>query len=93
MQKSLAIGGKIAVIGRADISAPIYLESFQVRAGQIFGSQGHSGSGIFPSVIRLFASGKIDMTKIITGRYALSEFMEAMKQASKRVDSKITIKP
>jgi len=93
MQKSLAIGGKIAVIGRADISAPIYLESFQVRAGQIFGSQGHSGSGIFPSVIRLFASGKIDMTKIITSRYALSEFMEAMKQASKRVDSKITIKP
>jgi len=93
MEKSLAIGGKIAVIGRADVRAAIYLESFQVRASQIFGSQGHSGSGIFPSVIRLFASGKMDMTKIITRRYALSEFMDAIGQASKRVDSKITVKP
>lgn len=93
MEKSLAIGGKIAVIGRADVRAAIYLESFQVRASQIFGSQGHSGSGIFPSVIRLFASGKMDMTKIITRRYALSEFMDAISQASKRVDSKITVRP
>ena len=93
MERSLAIGGKIAVIGRADVRAAIYLESFQVGASQIFGSQGHSGSGIFPNVIRLFASGKVDMTKIITRRYALSEFMDAIKQASKRVDSKITVKP
>ncbi|MEM2886410.1 MAG: scyllo-inosose 3-dehydrogenase [Thermoproteota archaeon] len=93
MEKSLAIGGKIAVIGRADVLAPVYLESFQVRAGQIFGSQGHSGSGIFPNVIRLFASGKIDMTRIITRRYSLSEFGDAVKQASKRVDAKITVKP
>jgi len=93
MEKSLAIGGKIAVIGRADVRVAIYLESFQVRASQIFGSQGHSGSGIFPSVIRLFASGKMDMTKIITRRYALSEFMDAIRQASKRLDSKITVKP
>jgi len=93
MEKSLAIGGKIAVIGRADVRVAIYLESFQVRASQIFGSQGHSGSGIFPSVIRLFASGKMDMTKIITRRYALSEFMDAIGQASKRVDSKITVRP
>jgi len=93
MEKSLAIGGKIAVIGRADVRVAIYLESFQIRASQISGSQGHSGSGIFPSVIRLFASGKMDMTKIITRRYALSEFMDAIRQASKRLDSKITVKP
>lgn len=93
MEKSLAIGGKIAVIGRADIRVPIYMESFQVRASQIFGSQGHSGSGVFPGVIRLFASGKIDMTRIITRRYVLPDFMDAIKQASKRVDSKITVKP
>jgi threonine dehydrogenase-like Zn-dependent dehydrogenase len=93
MERSMAVGGKVAVIGRADVRAPVYLEAFQTGAAQIFGSQGHSGSGIFPNVIRLFASGKIDMTKIITRRYRLPEFMDAIEQASRRVDSKITVRP
>jgi len=69
------------------------MENFQVRAAQIYGSQGHSGYGTFMNVIRLMASGKIDMTKIITRRYKLSNVLEAMEQAKKRVDAKITIKP
>jgi len=93
MQKCLAIGGKITWIGRADVEAPIFMENFQVRAAQIYGSQGHSGYGTFMNVIRLMASGKIDMTKIITRRYKLSNILEAMEQAKKRVDAKITIKP
>jgi hypothetical protein len=93
MEKSLAINGKIAWIGRADIVAPIFLEYFQVRRSQIFGSQGHSGHGIFKNVIRLMAAGKVDMTKIITRKYKLEDVLEAMEQATKRVDAKITIKP
>jgi len=93
MEKSLAIGGKITWIGRADVQAPIFLENFQVRAGQVYGSQGHSGHGNFVNVIRLMAAGKIDMTKIITRRYRLDETLSAMEQATKRVDAKITLKP
>jgi len=93
MEKSLAIGGKITWIGRADVQAPIFLENFQVRAGQVYGSQGHSGHGNFMNVIRLMAAGKIDMTKIITRRYRLDEALGAMEQATKRVDAKITLKP
>jgi len=93
MEKSLAIGGKIAWIGRADVEAPIFLERFQVRASQVYGSQGHSGHGNFMNVIRLMAAGKIDMTKIITRRYSLDKAVEALNQATKRVDAKITIKP
>lgn len=92
MERSLAINGKIAWIGRGAEVTPIYLERFQVRRSQIFGSQGHSGHGIFPSVIRLMASGRIDMTKIITRRYTLSDAVEALEQARKREDGKITIK-
>jgi len=93
MQRSLAIGGKIAWIGRAPSEVPIYLEVFQVRRGQIFGSQGHSGWGTFRNVIRLMAAGKIDMTKIITSRFSLDDVEKAFEKAKKREDGKITIKP
>lgn len=93
MEKALAIGGKITWIGRADVQAPVFLENFQVRAGQVVGSQGHSGHGNFMNVIRLMAAGKVDMTKIVTGRFRLDEALKAMEQATKRVDAKITMKP
>jgi len=93
MEKSLAIGGKIAWIGRADVEAPIFLETFQVRASQVYGSQGHSGHGNFMNVIRLMAGGKIDMTKIITRKYPLDKAVEAIQQVTKKEDAKVTIKP
>lgn len=93
MERCLAINGSIAWIGRATVTAPVFLERFQVRRSQIYGSQGHSGHEVFKNVIRLMASGKIDMTRIITRRYSLDEAVDAMNQATKRVDAKITIKP
>jgi len=93
MEKALAINGKIAWIGRAAKAAPITMERFQTRRGQVFGSQGHSGDEIFPNVIRLMASGRIDMTKIITKKFKLEEGIKALQEASKRVDAKITVKP
>ncbi len=93
MQKSLAIGGKVVWIGRAPQEVPIYFEIFQIRRAQVFGSQGHSGWGTFRNVIRLMAAGKIDMTKIITSRFKLSEALQAFERAKKRIDGKITIKP
>ena len=92
MEKSMAIGGKITCIGRADIQAPIFLENFQLNASQIYGSQGHSGYGTFMNVIRLIASGSLDMTPIITQRFKLPEVLKAMDQATKRIDAKILIK-
>lgn len=93
MQKSLAIGGKIAWIGRAPMAVPIYLEIFQVRRAQLFGSQGHSGWRTFGNVIRLMAAGRIDMAQIITSRFKLDDVEKAFERAHKRIDGKITIKP
>jgi threonine dehydrogenase-like Zn-dependent dehydrogenase len=92
MEKCLAIGAKIVWIGRADKEAPIYLELFQTHAAQLYGAQGHSGYGTFWNVIRLMASGKIDMRKIVTGRHPLGNFNEAVERLSKRIDAKILIK-
>lgn len=93
MEKSLAINGKIAQVGRAATRVPMYLETLQVRRGQVFGSQGHSGHGIFPGVIRLMASGLIDMTQIITARYSLDEVVDAIAKSVSREDGKIMVKP
>lgn len=93
MQTSLAINGKIVIIGRAAEQVPMYLEHLQVRRAQIYGSQGHSGHAIFPSVIRLMGSGRIDMTKAITSVRPLSEAVAAIEHLSKaRADGKVMIK-
>jgi threonine dehydrogenase-like Zn-dependent dehydrogenase len=93
MEKALAINGKIVQVGRAAERVPMYLEAFQVRRGQLFGSQGHSGDEIFPNVIRLMASGAIDNRPMITARYKLSEAVEAIKRSGSRTDGKIMVKP
>ncbi len=92
MEAALAIGGKIVMIGRAAERAPIYLEHFQTHAAQIYGAQGHSGYGNFPSVIRLMAAGRIDLTPIITSRFPLDRGVEAVQQATRREDGKIMIR-
>ena len=93
MEKALAINGKIVQIGRAARRVPMYLEAFQVRRGQAFGAQGHSGHETFPNVIRLVASGRLDLSSIITARYGLDKAVEAIAKSRERRDGKILVKP
>ena len=92
MEAAMSVGGKIVMIGRASERAPVYLEHFQTHAAQIFGAQGHSGYGNFPSVIRLMASGRIDLTPIITSRFTLDQGVQAIEKATRREDGKVMIK-
>lgn len=92
MEQCLAINGKIAQVGRAATRVPMYLEMLQVRRGQVFGSQGHSGDGIFPSVISMMAAGLIDTRKMITARYPLDEVVKAIAKGTERKDAKIMVK-
>jgi threonine dehydrogenase-like Zn-dependent dehydrogenase len=92
-EKCMAIGGKVVDIGRADKAAPVFFELYQVRSLQAYGSQGHAGNGVWPNVIRLVASGRLDTTKIITGRYRIEEVSKALDRLKSREDAKITIKP
>ena len=92
MELSLAINGKIAQVGRAATRVPMYLERFQVRHAQFFGSQGHSGNGIFPHVISMMAAGLIDLTQVITARYPLEQAVEAIRASSDRAGGKIMVR-
>ncbi|MBM3471030.1 MAG: zinc-binding dehydrogenase [Armatimonadetes bacterium] len=93
MEESLAVGGKIVIIGRASERVPMYLEHFQTRAAQLYGAQGHSGYGNFPSVIRLMAARRIDMTQVVTNRFPLDRGVEAIQTATKREGGKILVLP
>ena len=93
MEKALAINAKVVQIGRAAQRVPMYLETFQVRRSQIFGAQGHSGDENFPNVIRLVASGRLDLSPIITARYALAQTVDAIAKSTQRTDGKILVKP
>jgi threonine dehydrogenase-like Zn-dependent dehydrogenase len=92
MERALAVNGKIAQVGRAATKVPIYLERFQVRHAQFFGSQGHSGNGIFPHVISMMAAGLIDMTRIITARYTLDQAVDAIRASTGRTGGKVMVR-
>jgi threonine dehydrogenase-like Zn-dependent dehydrogenase len=93
IERSLAIVGSVVWIGIADQEAPIWLERFQTRAAQLFGSQGHAGNAVFPSVIRMIESGILDPAPIITTRYRLSDVLEAFERAKERREVKVLVKP
>ncbi|NLE43651.1 MAG: alcohol dehydrogenase catalytic domain-containing protein [Chloroflexi bacterium] len=93
MERALAINGKIVQIGRAAERVPMYLEAFQVRRSQVFGAQGHSGHETFPNVIRMVASGRLDLSPIITARYTLPETVNAIARSTERKDGKIIVRP
>jgi threonine dehydrogenase-like Zn-dependent dehydrogenase len=93
MEKGLAINSKIVQIGRAAKRVPMYLEAFQVRRAQAYGAQGHSGHETFPNVIRMVASGRIDLSPIITSKYGLEDTVAAIAKSIDRTDGKILVKP
>lgn len=79
MAKSLAIGGKTIQIGHTPFITPVDMFNWQWNAASISGSNGQSGMGIYPDVIALMASGRIDMRNMCTGRYNLEDIEEGMK--------------
>jgi len=93
MEKTMAINSKVAQVGRAAIRVPMYLETFQVRRGSLFGAQGHSGHAIFPSVIRMMGSGLIDNAKMVTSNFPLDQAVDAIAKSTSRADGKIIVRP
>jgi hypothetical protein len=92
MEKSMAINGKIIYLGRAATTTPMYLDVLVSGANKIIGARGHSGYGIFPYIIKLIASGKLNLDRMITARYSFEMILEALKSSTKRTDGKILIK-
>ncbi|MCE5340896.1 MAG: alcohol dehydrogenase catalytic domain-containing protein [Planctomycetaceae bacterium] len=81
----------VVIVARADYKIPVTGEVFQVRRASIVGAQGHSGHGIFASVISTMASG-MDMTPIITKKITLEQVPEnIISLRTDRTECKITM--
>jgi threonine dehydrogenase-like Zn-dependent dehydrogenase len=93
LTSGLAVGATIAHIGRSEKPTSLELEYYQVRGVQLAGSLGHAGHGTFPNVIRLMASGKLDMREMVSAVMSLDEAPSAFKRLEKREDAKIILLP
>lgn len=92
IELSLGVGGKISVVGMDGRPAQLNFIDHQLRAASTYGTVGHCGSWDFPNVIRLMASGKINMHEAITRRYPLAELVDAVEETKSRKDGKILVK-
>ena len=93
LTSGLAVGATIAHIGRSEHPTALSLEHYQVRGVQLAGSLGHAGHGTFPNVIRLMASGRLDLHPMVSARLPLDEGIAAFKRLEKREDCKIMLLP
>lgn len=89
----LGVGATITYIGRSERPTPLSLEHYQVYGVQLAGSLGHAGHGTFQNVIRMMASGKLDMRPMVSARMALDDALDAFKRLESRQDAKIILHP
>lgn len=92
IEGALGIGGKVAIVGMDGRPAQLNFIDHQLKAASTYGTVGHSGSWDFPNVIKLMASGQIDMHHAITRRFALEDLVAAIDETKTRVDGKILVK-
>lgn len=91
IEDTLAETANVVHISNAGEPAPVDLRQYQANTAQIYGSEGHTGDRIYPSVIRLMANGLIDNLPIVTSTFDLSEADKAVKRAAERVDGKVLV--
>jgi threonine dehydrogenase-like Zn-dependent dehydrogenase len=89
----LAVNASVIHIGRSAKPTPLTLEYYQVRGVQLAGSLGHAGHGTFQNVIRLMASGRLDLRPMVSARLPLSDALAAFKRLESRQDAKIILLP
>jgi len=92
MEKSLSSQGKIIYLGRAATKTSMYLDTLVSGANMVIGARGHAGSGIFPNIIKLIASGRLELKKMITAKYHFVNVLGAIKKSVDRKDGKILVK-
>jgi hypothetical protein len=93
LTNALAVNATVAHIGRSEKPTPLSLEHYQVRGVQLAGSLGHAGHGTFQNVIRLMASGKLDLRPMVSARIPLDDAPSAFKRLENRQDAKIILLP
>jgi scyllo-inosose 3-dehydrogenase len=88
---ALAPTGTVVLIGRGPHQASIDPERLVVTGGGLRGSLGHSGAGTFGNVIRLMASGRLDMSRIVTNPVGLDGALDGLERIKDREAGKYMV--
>jgi scyllo-inosose 3-dehydrogenase len=88
---ALAPTGTVVLIGRGPHRASIDPERLVVTGGGLRGSLGHSGAGTFGNVIRLMASGRLDMSRIVTNPVGLDGALDGLEHLKDREAGKFMV--
>jgi scyllo-inosose 3-dehydrogenase len=88
---ALAPTGTVVLIGRGPHRASIDPERLVVNGGGLRGSLGHSGAGTFGNVIRLMASGRLDMSRIVTNPVGLDGALGGLERLKDREAGKYMV--
>ena len=92
LDRCLAVNASIIDIGMGETNPTLPIVAYKRMGVQLAGSLGHAG-GPFQHVIRLMASGRIDMRKMVSERMPLDQGVAAFKRLESRQDAKIILQP
>lgn len=93
MENAMAVNGKVVQIGITPGKVELMPFNFQRKGCAYYGSVGAAGHGIWPAMISLMASDRIEPEKMITARYDLDHAIEAIEEAQKGQGGKILVTP
>jgi threonine dehydrogenase-like Zn-dependent dehydrogenase len=91
MELCAANGSQVVIIGRDRLRVPLFLENFQCKKANVIGAMGNTGYATYPNVVRMMAAGLIDPTPMITDRFRLEQFTEALAKAQLRQTGKVLV--
>lgn len=91
IERSLAVGAKVVLLGSQSGIAPMATMAYMVKGASIYGSIGNIG-GTDP-VIALHASGRIDLRPMVTDRYPLADAVAAVRRATESSAAKVLVLP
>ncbi len=87
----MAPGGRFIYVGRSDKQPQVNMDNLVTQAGHIVGSRGHVGNSIFPNLINLLASKRINPDQFITHRYPFHDIADAFNNAGSYKTGKVII--
>ncbi len=90
IERSLAVGSKVVLLGSQAGTVPMQTMAYMVRGVSVYGSIGNIG-GVAP-VVALHAAGRIDLRPIITDRFPLGRAVEAVHRATEKSAAKVMIR-
>jgi len=93
LAESVAPAGRIVLVGRGPHRIDLDPELLVVRGAGMQGSIGHSGSGTFGHVIELMASGRLDMTRMVSRTVDLEGAAGLLDGTPRRESGKTLVVP